>query len=93
MSDDATGFFKAPDRYVAKGRETIDRIRDVLGDVGFYNFCIGTAMKYADRAGRKGSVAEDMAKESFYREMANHTIGLGLDPRHARPGFTPYVRP
>jgi hypothetical protein len=35
MSDSVTGFDRAPARYSAHGRETIDRIRDVLGDTGF----------------------------------------------------------
>lgn len=95
MNDDVAraASSRPPDHYTVNGRETIDRIRDVLGDVGFYNFCIGTAMKYEDRAGLKGDAQEDFAKQTFYREMANHVIGLGPDPRSGRPNFKPYVRP
>lgn len=94
-SDSATGFDRAPDRYTTKGRETIDRIRDTLGDAGFIAFCIGNAMKYEDRAGnKKGEAAEtDAEKARWYRQMALHVKSGAADPRIDRPDFTPYVRP
>lgn len=91
--DSATGFDRAPDRYSAKGRETIDRIRDDLGDEGFIAFCVGNAAKYEDRAGLKGSADEDMKKARWYRTMAAHVRGEGPDPRAERPNFVPYARP
>jgi thymidylate synthase (FAD) len=90
--DSATGFDRAPDRYSAKGRETIDRLRDDLGDEGFVAFCVGNAIKYEDRAGLKGSAAEDHEKAGWYRRMAAHVRGEGPDPRSSRPGFVPYAR-
>lgn len=91
--DSATGFDHAPTRYTAKGRETIDRIRDDLGDEGFVALCLGNAMKYEDRAGLKGSADEDMKKARWYRQMAAHVRGEAEDPRAHRAGFAPYVRP
>lgn len=93
MSDSVAGFDRAPDRYSAKGRETIDRIRDHLGDEGFAAFCIGNAMKYEDRAGLKGDAADDQAKARWYWAMAAHVMHGAPDPRSDRPGFTSYVRP
>ena len=90
---DATGFTSAPERYTAHGRETIDRIRDELGDAGFRAFCIGNAMKYEDRAGRKGDPEGDAEKARWYRQMAAHLDGEAEDPRSGREGFVPYSRP
>lgn len=91
--DSAIGDDRAPDRYSAKGRETIDRIRDELGDDGFVALCLGNAMKYEDRAGLKGSADEDRKKAAWYRQMAAHVRGEADDPRVYRAGFAPYVRP
>lgn len=96
MTDNPTGFAEAPSRYMASGRETIDRIRDALGDEGFVQFCTGTAMRYEDRAGLKdgNSLEQDLAKASFYRQMVAHVLdGRIPDPRFNRPNFVPYVRP
>jgi hypothetical protein len=93
--DSVAGFDRAPDRYSGKGRETIDRIRDFLGDGGFVAFCEGNAMKYEDRAGLKGSAEADEQKARWYREMAEHVRsgGASPDPRSSRAGFVPYARP
>lgn len=90
--DDNIGFHVAPVRYSTHGRETIDRIRDALGDEGFVAYCQGTAMKYLDRLGLKGDASEDAAKARWYTEMAQHVLGMGPDPRRYREGFAPYVR-
>lgn len=91
--DDPVGFQNAPTRYTAKGRETIDRIRDELGDDGFVAFCIGNAMKYEDRAGLKGDAESDLLKARWYRAMALHVTTGSADPRSGRPGFQGYRRP
>lgn len=93
QADDATGFNVAPVRYSAHGRETIDRIRDTLGDEAFIAYCRGTAMKYRDRAGLKGDAAEDAKKAQWYLQMADHVSFGAPDPRAYRAGFQPYVRP
>jgi len=91
--DDPVGFQSAPVRYMATGRETIDRIRDELGDEGFVAFCLGNAIKYEDRAGLKGAAEPDHLKSRWYRAMAAHVRGQGPDPRMDRPEFQPYQRP
>lgn len=105
--DTAHGFDRAPDRYMGQGRETIDRMRDVagelfehatlhglgVGDAALYVHCVLTAMKYEDRTGRKGDAAVDVGKATWYRRMADHLLGKGPDPRAERPGFQPYARP
>jgi hypothetical protein len=93
LSDSATGLDRAPDRYMATGRETIDRIRDVLGDEGFVAFCVGNALKYADRAGLKSDAEFDLVKQRWYLDMAAHVRDEGPDPRAGRIGFVPYARP
>lgn len=92
VQDSATGFDVAPKRYTAQGRETIDRIRDILGDNDFIAFCLGNALKYEDRAGHKGDAGIDRDKARWYRAMMLH-VGTGSpDPRSNRPGFAPYKR-
>jgi hypothetical protein len=91
--DDNTGFHVAPKRYSAAGRETIDRIRDLLGDEGFAAYCLGSALKYEDRAGLKGDREEDLTKARWYREMHACVTEGGPDPRRYRQGFAAYQRP
>ena len=83
MSTHDDGWTKPPDRYSAKGRETIDRIRDELGDMAFVGFCRGAALKYRDRLGLKeGATPEqDERKAQFYDQMAAYVMGCGPDPR------------
>lgn len=90
--DDATGYTVAPVRYSAHGRETIDRIRDELGDDGFVAYCRGAAMKYEDRAGLKGDAEEDRKKARWYRAMVGHVLDGTPDPRAYRAGHEPYRR-
>lgn len=90
--DSAVGFDRAPDRYTGHGRETIDRIRDRLGDALFVGFCLGNAMKYEDRAGRKDPTEQDLAKARWYRQMAEHVQEGTADPRADRSGFVAYIR-
>jgi len=93
-ADDNTGFNVAPLRYSRHGRETIDRIRDQLGDAGFVAYCRGQVLKYTDRAGLKGDEAEDLKKAEFYGQMADHVERPAevKDPRAYRKAFEPYVR-
>ena len=93
-NDSPAGFDRQPDRCTgADGRETIDAIRDELGDEGFRAFCVGNALKYEARAGRKGDSVGDADKARWYRRMAAHVRGYGPDPRAGRPDFAPYCRP
>ena len=108
MADSTTGFDRAPDRYTALGRETIDRQRDFaheaartvgaedvneLADMLFAYHCWAQVMKYEDRAGLKGDPTADRAKAEFYKAMFAHVLKGSPDPRSGRPDFTPYQRP
>lgn len=92
MDDSATGIDRAPVRYSSHGRETIDRLRDVLGDEGFVAHCLGCALKYRDREGLKGEASEDRKKAWFYIQMAMFVRGIGPDPREYRPDHAEYQR-
>lgn len=94
---DSTGFTAPPAHYGRLGeREAIDRIRDAMTDEQFAAFCVGSALKYLMRAGRKDdNLAEDLAKADWYTEMFAHVASEGAlpDPRHRRgDAFIPYVR-
>lgn len=87
---DDVGTDAIPTRYDTGGRETLDRMRDLLGDHGFAAGCLFNVIKYLDRAGKKGDAARDEAKALFYLQAAAHVL-LGLpDPRVSRPRHTPY---
>lgn len=49
-----------------KGVECIDAIEAALTPEQFAGFCMGNALKYLWRAGKKGSAAEDLAKADWY---------------------------
>lgn len=92
---DAVGVTAPPARYNRDGqREAIDLIRDLLGDAGFFSYCVGQVVRYSYRTGAKGPAAEDEAKSGFYRTMALHIQSGGIlpDPRAYRAEFAPYVR-
>lgn len=92
MSDEV-GDDVAPERYQTdSGREAIDLIRDSMSDHEFHVWCRGQALKYQLRLGKKGP--HDGAKAGWYLQMAAHVVDSSQDPdpRHNRPGFTPYKR-
>ena len=109
MPDSVDGRDRAPDRYTQKGRETIDRMRDLaydpewedafsvgfsMADILFAYHCRATALKYEDRNGAKGDAAGDEAKRAFYTAMADSILYDDCaDPRSERPDFTPYRAP
>ncbi len=94
VADQQLGYDKAPDRYMAHGRETIDTIRDSMTDVEFIRYCWGTYIRYCDRLGLKDPVEVEQKKITFYRQMAQHVVDPdGVpDPRAYRADFAPYVR-
>lgn len=102
MSNDSpTGHDRAPDRYSGQGRETIDRMRDLahemfgepgLADDVFAFHCIATALKYADRYGKKDATEIEEKKLAWYLAMAEHVLDGTPDPRSERSGFTPWQR-
>jgi len=50
--------------------ECIDAIESALGVEGFLAYARGNVIKYAFRAGKKTTVAEDMAKAAWYATRA-----------------------
>jgi hypothetical protein len=94
---ESTGFGEAPARYTQRpdGRETIDHIRDMLGDQRFLAYCEGNVLKYRDRAGAKGDAKGDAEKAKWYEEMVRHlkNPGANPDPRtYRKTGSTNYAR-
>lgn len=57
-----------PPHYTAGKYETIDIIEDVLGVEGLRGMCIGNALKYLTRAGKKypDKEIEDLKKAVWY---------------------------
>ena len=93
LTGDDVGLSSVPARYDTGDRETLDRIRDLLGDRGFAAGCLFNVVKYLDRAGKKGPADRDEAKALFYLQAAAHVLIDGYpDPRSVRPRFLPYVR-
>lgn len=74
-----------PAHYRDGQEEAIDRIRHALTPQEFEGYCLGNAMKYEIRAGKKGDnpVEQDLAKAHWYRQMRAHAQSLGRvpDPR------------
>ncbi len=91
LRGDDVGRDELPARYDMDGRETLDRMRDLLGPNGYAAGCMFNVIKYLDRRGKKGDAALDDEKALFYLQAAGEAL-FGLpDPRAHRPTFTPYV--
>lgn len=80
-----------PSHYQKPGRrESIDEIRETLGDTGFEAFCLGNALKYLYRAGLKEGEDKRVcwAKADWYEQMRHHVIWPDRwpDPRTKRSG-------
>lgn len=91
LRGDDVGRDAMPVRYDLDGRETLDRMRDLLGSTGYASGCFINIIKYLDRRGKKGDAALDDEKALFYLQSAGHVL-LGLpDPRAHRPTFKPYA--
>lgn len=56
----------SPPHYTDGGIEAIDYIEAKLGPDGFRSYCVGNALKYISRAGKKGSAKEDLSKAIWY---------------------------
>lgn len=91
LRGDDVGRDAMPVRYDLDGRETLDRMRDLLGSTGYASGCFINIIKYLDRRGKKGAAELDDEKALFYLQSAGHVL-LGLpDPRAHRPTFKPYA--
>ena len=60
----------SPPHYTDGGIEAIDYIEAKLGPDGFRSYCVGNALKYISRAGKKGSAEEDLSKAIWYLRRA-----------------------
>lgn len=60
----------SPEHYTDGGIETIDFIQAKLDEEQFYGYCLGNAMKYLSRAGKKGDWREDLRKAVWYLNRA-----------------------
>ena len=84
----AAGFLSVHDPYCASPFTS-----QQLGDMMFAYLCDAQAMRYTDRAGRKGGeegARRDRGKADFYTQMGEHVRGRDVDPRAGRPDFKPY---
>ena len=92
LRGDDTGTETMPARYDMDGRETLDRIRDILGDGLYVGGCLFNVLKYLDRRGKKGPADLDDSKALFYLQSVANVLLHHQDPRHRRPGFQPYQK-
>ena len=73
--------------------EAIDYIQAVLGDDGAVSYCVGSAIKYLSRAGRKGgnSQEQDLRKAAWFctkgAQVCEDIIDLG-ETNNAKPEIT-----
>ena len=73
-----------PEYYKSKlGVDCIDVIGDVLGIEGFRGFCLGNAIKYIYRAGKKNNELEDLSKATWYMNRYIETK-LGISKEDAK---------
>ncbi len=59
-----------PALYTAGKVESIDAIESALGRDGSVAYCVGNAMKYLNRLGKKGEAVEDARKARWYLDRA-----------------------
>lgn len=59
-----------PQHYTDKQIEVIDYIKDTLSPQQFEGFCLGNALKYISRAGKKGDKKQDLKKAVWYLKKA-----------------------
>lgn len=62
----AADMVNSPAHYTDGGIETIDFIEAKLTREQFVGMCLGNALKYLSRAGKKGDRAEDLKKARWY---------------------------
>lgn len=71
-----------PPHYMMLGVETITIIAKSMTAEQWHGYCLGSAMKYRLRAGKKGSIekaSEDLAKAMFFEELYHIHITLTRD--------------
>lgn len=70
-----------PDHYTHGERETIDKIRDITGDLGFRAYLKGNIIKYLDREQYKGNAVEDLQKAAWYLDKLI-SVTMELEVEH-----------
>lgn len=55
-----------PAHYTSGGIETIDYIQSKMTVEQFHGYCLGNAMKYISRSGKKDNFRQDIAKAAWY---------------------------
>jgi hypothetical protein len=60
----------SPPHYTDGGIEAIDYIEAKLGPDGFRSYCVGNALKYISRAGKKADLKQDLSKAIWYLRRA-----------------------
>jgi len=60
----------SPPHYTDGGIEAIDYIAAKLGPDGFRSYCVGNALKYISRAGKKADLKQDLSKAIWYLRRA-----------------------
>lgn len=73
IAEEKIDMVNSPPHYTDGGIETIDYIEAKLTAEQFTGMCLGNALKYISRAGKKGSQYEDIKKAIWY---LNRAIGL-----------------
>lgn len=63
-----------PAHYNQGGVECIEYIRQVLGETGFKDYCLGNVWKYLHRHNYKGKPEEDLRKAQYYLNAALSTL-------------------
>lgn len=63
---DEADMVNSPAHYTDGGIEAIDYIEAKLTAEQFIGMCLGNALKYLSRAGKKGDRAEDLRKARWY---------------------------
>ena len=70
MADEKVDMVNHPPHYTDGGIETIDYIEAKLNAEQFTGYCIGNAMKYISRAGKKDGTDIDLRKAIWYLNRA-----------------------
>ena len=72
---------KNPKHYqILDGVESIEIIARSMTVEQWHGFCLGNILKYRIRAGKKGDLAEDIAKADFYQELYEKHQSKCCDP-------------
>ena len=69
LSEKEVDMVHKPPHYQFFGLQALRIIRDSMTEDEFRGYCMGNALKYRLRAGKKGDIEEDIAKALVYEEI------------------------